>query len=78
MTGIEPARLAALDPKSSMSTSSTTSADLGQSYIVALGRQIYIIVIFKKAQQHRVICYRSIKGVCNQGCGDISSVFLVL
>jgi hypothetical protein len=48
MTGIEPARLAALDPKSSMSTSSTTSADLGQSNILALGRQIYIIVIINK------------------------------
>jgi hypothetical protein len=48
MTGIEPARLTALDPKSSMSTSSTTSADLRQSNIVAFGRQIYIIVIINK------------------------------
>ncbi len=48
MTGIEPARLAALDPKSSMSTSSTTSAEQIQSYMLALGRQIYIIVIINK------------------------------
>lgn len=48
MTGIEPARLAALDPKSSMSTSSTTSAEQIQSYMLALGRQIYIIVISNK------------------------------
>ena len=48
MTGIEPARLAALDPKSSMSTSSTTSAEQNQTFMLGLGRQIYIIVIINK------------------------------
>ena len=61
MTGIEPARLAALDPKSSMSTSSTTSADLGQSYIVALGRQIYIIVISNKQSLLRNNAFNSLQ-----------------
>ena len=48
MTGIEPARLAALDPKSSMSNSYTTSAEQNQTFMLGLGRQIYIIVIINK------------------------------